>query len=266
MNDLVRELDVARRAARLAAEAIFVRYGSDAEVRYKTPTEPVTDADMVADEILHRELIGAFPHDGWLSEESVDDPSRLGRSRVWVVDPLDGTREFIARRPEFNVSVGLSIDGVPTLGVIVNPVTGESFFATLGGGAFVEDRSGATRKLQTNSVSELAHGRFAVSRSEHRRGMLAPFERLLALRAIGGMAEKLVMVASGVVDGTFTLQRRCEWDVAAGAVVLTEAGGRFTRLDGSRLVLNRASPALEGVVASNGPLHDRLLAILRSSA
>ncbi len=257
------ELEAALKAARGASEAILDHYSRGATVRYKTPIEPVTEADTVADELIREELTNAFPDDGWLSEESVDAPDRLTRQRVWIVDPLDGTREFVARRPEFTVSIGLAVAGRPVLGVVQNPVTRECFYAVAGEGAFRSVAGGTPERLQVSRVPELRACRFAVSRSETLRGLLTPYETVLQLRALGGMAMKLALVATGAVDGTFTLQTRCEWDIAAGIVLVEEAGGEITRPDGSAYTLNQPSPVVRGVVATNGQMHGGLLAALK---
>ncbi len=249
-----RERQVASAAAVLAAEAIRERYGGEQIVQYKGPLEPVTEADMVADRILRRDLMAAFPDDGWLSEESTDDGERLSCSRVWIVDPLDGTREFVAGRAEFMVSVALVVDGAPVVGVIVNPITGQVWSAARGAGATLDGKA-----IRVSSVADLSAAEVVVSRSETRRGMLEVYADTLEMRPSGGAANKLVQIADGRSEGTFTTENRNEWDIAGGLIILTEAGGRVTRPDGSDFVFNRPSPLLCGVVASNGALHQTLL-------
>ena len=255
MAKLAKELTVATAAAMEAAAVIRSHYGRGDAVQYKTPIEPVTEADVLADGILKARLLTAFPGDGWLSEETADDGARVGKRRVWIVDPLDGTREFIAGRPEFCVSVGLAIDGEPALGVIVNPITEECWTACLGGGAHVNGTPIHVSSAET-SASVL------VSRTETRNGLLSAVEGRLPLRAVGGMAYKLALVASGLADATFTTQHRCEWDIAAGLVVVTEAGGRVTSLDGAPFRLNQPSPHIVGLAASNGRCHEAVLEVL----
>ena len=255
---LERELEEAVAAAREAAAEILAHYGKGEQVQYKTAIEPVTEADVLADRILRTRLMAAFPGDGWLSEETADDGDRLQKRRVWIVDPLDGTREFIAGRPEFCVSVALAEDGIPILGVIVNPVTSECWSARIGHGAALD--GAPIRVRESRELTDVV-----VSRTETRGGIMAPFEGRLPLRGVGGMAYKLALVASGRTDATFTTQHRCEWDVAAGAVLVSEAGGRVTGLDGRPLRFNQPSPHLVGVVAANAPVHDALLAVLSAT-
>ncbi len=253
-----RELSVAVSAATEAAAAILERYRrSDTEVRYKTPIEPVTEADMVADRILRSRLTAAFPEDAWLSEESQDDGARHRCERVWIVDPLDGTREFLAGRPEFTVSVALVTDRRPVVGVIVNPVSHQVWSAQRGAGA---TRDG--QPIQVSETSSLEKAVVLVSRTESAAGMLVAHEERMQLRLAGGMANKLVLLAQGDADATFTTQKRCEWDAAAGSLILEEAGGIVTGLDGARLDFNQVEPWYLGVVASNGRIQDPLRAQL----
>lgn len=252
------ELDHAVTVSVQAAAEILRRYEkSDWEVRYKTPIEPVTEADMVADQILREYLTGAFPADGWLSEETRDDGERHRRARVWIVDPLDGTREFLAGRPEFRVSVALVAGGVPVVGVIVDPVGGGVWSAERGCGAH---RNGSP--IHVTDTSDLSRAEILVSRTEHTGGLLTAFEGRFPIRPAGGMANKLALVAEGRADGTFTSHRRCEWDAAAGLLILSEAGGTVTDLSGRALAFNQTDPSFVGVVASNGLLHEGLRAAI----
>jgi myo-inositol-1(or 4)-monophosphatase len=251
---LTRELQVAIESSRKAAEMIAQRYGNHSEVRYKSPIEPVTDADIIADQILRETISQAFPSHGWMSEETVDSDARLTASYVWIVDPLDGTREFIAGRPEFCVSVGLARDGEPVLGVIINPITGDCFAATRGGGATCNGQPIHVSPAAVPSAFDTL-----VSRNESRRGEFEAYQNTLSLRAMGGMSHKLVLVARGEADATFTCNPRNEWDIAAGVVILAEAGGVMTRLDGSAIKFNQPSTEIVGLAASNGVNHAGLL-------
>jgi myo-inositol-1(or 4)-monophosphatase len=252
-----REFRVAVAAAQKAAMAINGFQRSEIEVQYKSPIEPVTEVDMIADRILKEALTEAFPDYGWLSEESLDGPDRLLKSLTWVVDPLDGTREFIAGRPEYCVSVGLVADNEPVLGVIVNPVSGSLFTAITGEGAFL---NGAP--IHVSDSSQAASYPTLVSRSETRRELLTKYLSVLNLQPTGGMCHKLSLVASGNAGATFTCYPRNEWDLAAGTVILQEAGGVVTRLDGTPLRFNQPSPEIVGIAASNGQCHQELLALI----
>src|SRR5512135_2883144 len=123
------DVALAAAAALEAGRAAMSRFGSDLVVTHKAPDQPLTEADLEANRILHERLVGARPDYGWLSEETADDPERLERERVWIVDPIDGTRSFIAGRPEFSISVGVVERGRPMVGVVLNPATGELYAA-----------------------------------------------------------------------------------------------------------------------------------------
>lgn len=253
------ELDVTIAAAILAARAIEVRCGGQPVVQYKSPIEPVTEADIAADRVLRRELMGAFPRYGWLSEESLDDSTRMEKRRVWVVDPLDGTREFVAGRPEFMVSVALCEDGQPIVGVLAHPLTHQIWAATRGGGATLDGEP-----ISVSSVAALSDAEVVVSRSETGRGLLKCYDDTLNMRPAGGMANKLALISDGRSEATFTTDRRCEWDLAAGLLIVEEAGGTVTRLDGGGFTFNNAFPKFYGVAASNGLVHADLLRVVNA--
>src|SRR5712692_6467097 len=163
-GELARELEHARSAA-LEAGEILRRYFRDSgyEGGTKGSDNPVPSADLEADAALREHLSGAFPDYGWLSEETADNPARLSRRRVWIVDPLDGTKEFIKKIPEFAVSIALVEDGVPVLGVTYNP-TGRLFWAVRGQGAWCEGQ-----RLQVSPTQRLADATILSSRSETKR-------------------------------------------------------------------------------------------------
>ncbi len=135
-EDLYDDLELALEAALAAGRAAAAWFGGALEVRHKGPDQPLTEADLEANRVLRTRLVGARPEYGWLSEETADAPERLDRRRVWIVDPVDGTKSFIAGEPEFSVSVGLVEDGAAVLGVVYNPATGEVYWALAGEGAW----------------------------------------------------------------------------------------------------------------------------------
>jgi myo-inositol-1(or 4)-monophosphatase len=191
---------------------------------------------------------------GWLSEETADNPSRLAEGSVWVVDPLDGTKEFVAGVPEYVVAVGLVMDGAPVLGVVHNPRTGDTFWATRGGGAF---RNGRAIRVAEGS-------RLLASRSETKRGEFAPFTEW-QVDAVGSIQYKLALIAAG--DGAVTLSRgpKHEWDVCAGALIVEEAGGRVTDMFGEPLRYNQPFPKVPGILAGAPEAFARALARLRET-
>lgn len=194
----------------------------EVEARRKSgddPTDPVTEADTQVDALLRRLL----PRDGegWLSEETTDDLSRLERRRVWVVDPLDGTREFVEGIPEWSVSVGLVVDGEPVAGGICNPATGELIVGAKGMGVTLNGRP-----ARVSGRDRLEGATVVASRSEVKRGEWEGYrDGAFCLRPTGSVAYKLGLVAAGLVDATWTLTPKHEWDVAAGVALVRAAGG-----------------------------------------
>jgi len=257
------DLELALSAARAAGDALMRRFGEAHEVTYKGPDQPLTAADIEADEILRARLLGARPDYGWLSEETKDAPDRLRRQRVWIVDPLDGTRSYIAGRPEFAVSIGLVEDGQAVLGVVYNPATGELFWAVRGGGAWCQ--TPARREAVRLHVTARSTGDQAVllaSRSEIAAGEFDPFHGGWVLRPTGSTAYKLARLAAGAGDVFLSRGPKSEWDVCAGVLLVEEAGGRATDLAGGELRYNRPDPHVKGILATNGRLHGYLLGVV----
>ena len=259
---LDREKTTAISAAQAAGAVIRAVYETNYRVDYKHNDSPVTVADHEANHKIHQIIHRAFPHDGWLSEETTDSPARLSKRRVWVVDPLDGTKEFIDKIPEFAVSIGLIEEGRPILGVIYYPALDELIWAVCGRGAW--GRTGATNdtRLHVSPTARLAEATVLSSRSETKRGEWKPFQSLFRAQPAGGMAHKLATVAKGEADATFTLVPKNEWDLCAGVVLIEEAGGMLTTLGGRPVVFNQATTLLQGLVASNRRLHPQLMAVV----
>src|SRR5579863_6866688 len=240
-----------------AARVVFSRFTAGAiETEFKIGHDPVTEADRALDAVLRKELLR--DGEGWLSEESVDDFTRLDKSRVWVVDPLDGTREFVAGIPEFCVSVAMVEDGQPVVGGICNPATDEIFLGAIGSGV---TRNG--KPVQASNRSKLDDALVLASRSEVKRGEWKKFEGSnLKIRPMGSVAYKLALVSAGLADVTFTLVPKNEWDVAAGAALVESAGGFLSTLDNTPLRCNNRNPLLKGLIACGPHLAEELLSRL----
>ena len=265
-GDRATDLELALGAARAAGGPIMAAFRTDAEVRHKGPDQPVTDADLEADALLRERLGSARPGYGWLSEESLDRPERLERDRVWIVDPIDGTRSYVAGYPEFAVSVALAEAGEPVIGVIYNPAAAHVVWATEDGGAWSvepwDDDAGDPVRLELTAGDGAATTLLA-SRSELSRGEFEPFEASWTIQEVGSTAWKLAGAAMG--RGAYISRGpKSEWDVAAGALIVAEAGGVVTDLEGRAIGLNRPEPYVHGVVAGRADVHARLLARARS--
>ena len=245
------------RAALEASRAVFARFTPGAiETEYKVGHDPVTEADRALDAVLRKELLR--DGEGWLSEESVDDPVRLRRSRVWVVDPLDGTREFVKGIPEFCASIGFVENGRPVAGGIYNPATDETFVGSIDSGVTYNGKAAQPSQRKT-----LDGALVLASRSEVKRGEWKPFENAaFKIRPMGSVAYKLALVSAGLADITFTLTPKNEWDVVAGAALVQSAGGFVSTLERTTLAANRRDPLLSGLLACGPFLKDPLLALV----
>ena len=243
-SDILQRIQSALEAARL----VLSRFTSGAiEAEYKAGHDPVTEADRSVDAVLRKELLR--DGEGWLSEESVDDLSRLDKRRVWVVDPLDGTREFVAGIPEFCVSVGLVEDGRPVAGGICNPATNEIFLGSVESGVTYNGKP-----AKPSQRTSLEGALILASRSEVKRGEWKAFDNpSFKVRPMGSVAYKLALVSAGLADVTFTLTPKNEWDVAAGAALVDSAGGYVRTLDNARLALQSEESAAVGT-SGYGPL------------
>ncbi len=270
-------------AARAAGRAIVaVRDSQQLGVETKDGGDPVGRADLASNRLLCPALVQALPGAGLLSEERLDaleDPWVHGRVEAalargtaaawcWVVDPLDGTRDFIADTDDFGVNIGLLHHGQPVLGVNHYPAHRETFMAVRDGGAWL-DAGGSLQRLRVSERRDPATLRMLCSRSRRDRD----FERVAeavgvgALVGRGSMGLKLATIAAGRAELTMTLSSRSHlWDSCSGEVILHEAGGRITRLDGAPIDYRQPeTPLAGGTLASHGYDHERLLGIVRTA-
>lgn len=240
-----------------AAGGVFARFtAGEIAAEYKIGLDPVTEADRAVDEVMRQSLLREG--EGWLSEESVDDPSRLSKSRVWVVDPLDGTREFVAGIPEFCVSIGFVEDGRPVAGGISNPATNEIIVGAIDCGVSYNGKPARTSQRRSLTGSLILASRSEIKRGEWQAFMAGAYQ----IRPMGSVAYKLGLVAAGLADATFTFSPKNEWDVVAGAALVESAGGFVATLDKTPLIANRRSPLLPGLLASAPFLKDELLRLV----
>jgi myo-inositol-1(or 4)-monophosphatase len=246
-----------------AARPIFDRFTpGEVQTEFKAGHDPVTEADRAVDAALRQNLLREG--EGWLSEESADDLSRLDKPRVWVVDPLDGTREFVTGLPEFCVSIGFVENGRPVAGGIYNPATKETFVGAVDLGVFYNGQPAhASQRASLDGALILA------SRSEVNRGEWKQFEQgscnvnvNVNVRPMGSVAYKLALVSAGLADVTFTLTPKNEWDVVAGAALVLSAGGFVSTLERTDLTANRRNPLLSGLLASGPLLKEKVLALV----
>lgn len=255
------DLSIAKTAAIEAGGIILNYYKADYEIKDKGYHNPVTTADNAADTRLKEILTETRPEYGWLSEETVDSHKRLKKERVWIVDPLDGTKEFIEGVPHFVVSVALVENGNPIVGVLYNPITAETFTAAKGEGAELNGE-----EIQCTTEDNVGNMVILNSRSETRRGLWAPYDGTFGeLRAIGSVAYKLGLTAAGQADIFASLRPKNEWDICAGNCIINEAGGKLIDLKGNRVVFNREKTLIEpGLIAGDIDAVDKTFEVLKA--
>ena len=257
-----KELDAACELAVSAGQLLLEHYEPSPEVEWKGSGDPVTQADRLASGFLIRGLRSRFPDDAIVSEEEPDNPGRCRKSRVWIIDPMDGTREFIEHRSEFAVMIGLALEGVPVLGVIYHPATQKLYCAADGFGAVLK-KHGKVLSLRVSREVDLRCMTIALSRSHHSLSIDAVCRRLGITRSIrsGSIGLKVGLICEGRAHLYLDMSGRTSlWDTCAPAALLREAGGRMTDLKGMSLVYN--SPELRhlnGIIASNGTIHDSVV-------
>ncbi|NJM34456.1 MAG: 3'(2'),5'-bisphosphate nucleotidase CysQ [Rhodomicrobium sp.] len=221
---------------------------------HKADNSPVSEADLAVDRLLHERLIGERPHYGWLSEETADDPRRLDATRVWIVDPIDGTRAFLAEQPEWTIAAALVERGDPMLAAVFNPVTGQMFTARRGRGAHLNGAAMAVRER-----ARIDDSRFMVTRGFFNDKIWRkPWPRVERLW-VNSIAYRLALIASGEADATLSITGKSEWDLAAAALLVQEAGGKATDAAGSALRFNQPVTRIAGIVAASPALHALLI-------
>jgi myo-inositol-1(or 4)-monophosphatase len=257
-NDL--EISVLERisGALLACRVELERFSPGKVVfEYKLGLDPVTEADRVLDSLLKKLLLA--PGEGWLSEETRDNPHRLSKERVWVVDPLDGTREFVSGIPEWCISIAYVENGVSIAGGICNPATGETFLGSRQMGLVHNGRQAEISATTTIDGALVLASRSEVNRGEWNRFSTAPFR----IQAMGSVAYKMARVAAGLADATFTLSPKNEWDIGAGTALVEAAGGCVVNLENRPVRFNNVRPLLSGMLACSPNLRSELVSAIQ---
>ncbi|MEJ6477727.1 MAG: 3'(2'),5'-bisphosphate nucleotidase CysQ [Octadecabacter sp.] len=251
------DLELLIDAARAAGEIATVHFNASPDVWDKPDgAGPVTEADLAVDAMLRATLCAQRPDYGWLSEETEDSPARLSTDHQFIVDPIDGTRAFIEKSKDWSHSMAVTHHGEVTAAVIYLPLRDMLFAAQKGGGATL---NGAP--ITTSKVTALDGGTVLAARSnmesQNWRAGVPPVKRHFR----SSLAYRMALVANGQFDAMLTLRPTWEWDIAAGTLIVTEAGGGATTRKGAPLWYNNPHPQLDGIVAGGG-LHAPLLAAL----
>jgi 3'(2'), 5'-bisphosphate nucleotidase len=269
-RELVEAVKLAREAGRILLEIYAAREGQaqDAGVDMKGEADPVTEADRRVNAFLTARLHEAFPTDAVIAEESAED-ARLASGRCWLVDPLDGTKEFIARNGEFSVMIGLAIDGDAQLGVVYQPTTGKLWRGVVGDGAFVE-QDDKTFVLRPSDVADPAQMKLVVSRSHRSASTDALAQRLGITQemASGSVGLKVGLIAERKADLYVHLSDRSSaWDACAPDAILRAAGGTFTDLAGRSIEYGKGPLRNHrGILACNRKGFDKVLPVVSEIA
>ena len=242
-------------ASREAGAIALNYFNGSVESWEKKPDDPVSEADLEIDRLLKDRLLGARPDYGWLSEETEDDSSRLQRQRTWVVDPIDGTRGFLAGKAEFAVCAALIEEGIPIAAVVFNPATDEFFDATAGGGARL---NGST--IQVGSRSSLKDTRLLSTEKIYRKlGEWSPEGKTVKQTYFNSVAYRIALVAANKYDAAISIHYLNDWDLAAADLIVREAGGLATDHAGNKYRYNGQTTRQLCMVVTNPTLQPPLV-------
>lgn len=250
MNDLAAELELIRAAAVAAGELALAERDAGLKIWSKPGGSPVTSADMAVDRLIRETLLGARPDHGWLSEETADGAERLTRRRLFVVDPIDGTVAYMKGKPWWCIPIAIVEDGRPVAAVIHAPALGETFTATVGGGACLNGQPiSASDTTDLADASVLADARLMEDPHWPEPWPTMRYEKRNAI------AYRMALVAAGAFDAAIALTPKWDWDVCAGALIVEEAGGAVSDHHGGAWRFNQADPRQNSLVCSAAALH-----------
>jgi myo-inositol-1(or 4)-monophosphatase len=253
------DLPLLRDAAHEAGKIALRYFRQSPEVWMKTGQSPVSEADFAVDRYLRETLMAARPDYGWLSEETLDSPERLGVRRIFVVDPIDGTRGFLDGKTEWCVSIAVVDDGAPVAGVLECPARDETFWATVGTGAM---KNGAPLKVrEIGATPEIAGPKQMINSMPPKW-----LERSRPFRYIPSLAYRIAMIADGKLDATFVKHNAQDWDLAAADLILREAGGKVLTYKGKPPVYGGAVTTHGKLVAGSGALLDVMGRVIAEEA
>jgi myo-inositol-1(or 4)-monophosphatase len=242
--------DTVREAGNIARKF----YGGDYKRWNKDGGSPVTEADLAVNKYLCDVLTAARPGYGWLSEENPDDPARLFKREVFIIDPIDGTIAFLKNRPHFTICAAIVVEGRPCCGVVYNPISDELYSACAGSGAH---RNGTSIRVAARPALE-----GCAMLGDRTQLTKAPWPAM-HVQNRNSVAYRLVLVADGSADASVSLTAKRDWDLAAADIILHEAGGLLTDMCGATLIYNRPVTRQASLVAANPKLHTTIIETLR---
>jgi len=250
---------------RLAGKEILKLYKDNLLVSKKEDQSPVTEADLKSEHII-QEGLSPFGYP-ILSEETEDNLNRMKSERVWIVDPLDGTRDFIDKTDEFSVMIGLAEKGLPIAGFVYQPAGDKLYYALKGTGAYLQIGNGPAQKIHVSLTESLPQSILVASRIHFSEAIQKAAKKMnCQIKRVGSNGVKMCMVAEGKADIFFNpTDRMGQWDICAPQIIVEEAGGVVTGIQGERLVYNQKNPKNPfGIAVSNAKLHHRMINILES--
>ena len=250
LEDLQLLEDTVREAGHIARKF----YGGDYKRWSKDGGSPVTEADLAVNAYLCDVLTAARPAYGWLSEENADDPTRLTKREVFIIDPIDGTIAFLKNRPHFTICAAVVVEGRPCCGVVYNPVSDELYSASAGGGAY---RNG--HPIRVTARTGLEGCALLGDRTQFTEPPWPPMH----VQNRNSVAYRIVLVADGSADATVSLTAKRDWDLAAADIILQEAGGLLTDTSGGAPIYNKPVTRQSSLVAANPHLHAEIIGLLR---
>jgi myo-inositol-1(or 4)-monophosphatase len=253
-----RDAELLKATVREAGALALSLFRTDLKNWIKGASSPVSEADIAVNDLLEKRLRSATPDYGWLSEESADDERRLGKRRVWIVDPIDGTRGYLAGREDWCVSVALVEDAAPLLAAVFAPASDEFFFAGSGQGTTLNDIPVHTTPGTTMDFSRVAGPKPLVERLKVLPGDVTLHPRIASL------ALRLCRVAQGSLDAAFAGGQSRDWDLAAANLIVQEANGNMTALSGETILYNRREVAHGMLVAAGRDRHASIVSHFRN--
>lgn len=260
-DQLSSDFSLLKDAVAEAGELAMRYFGKNPQVSRKADGTQVSEADLAADRLLKDTLLAARPDYGWLSEETPDDHARLAAGRVWIVDPIDGTRAFLQARSDWAIAAALVEGGRPILAAVFNPARGEFFSARLKHGAWLNGE-----RIKVDDPGRIEGSRILASPHIFQRKIWARPWPPLDAAWVNSIAYRVALVAAGRAHASFSSSEKSEWDLAAPALLVQEAGGAVTTIQGEAYVFNKPAPRLHGMLAAGPELHRLMLERLSQRA
>jgi myo-inositol-1(or 4)-monophosphatase len=256
--DTARDAKLLKETVREAGSLALSMFGRELKTWIKGASSPVSEADIAVNDLLESRLRSAASDYGWLSEESADDADRLAKRRVWIVDPIDGTRNYLAGKEDWCVSVALVEDAAPVIAAVFAPASDEFFFAARGAGTTLNGIVVSATPGTAVDFARMAGPKPLVERLKTSTGEIAIHPR------IGSLALRLCRVADGRLDAAFAGGQSRDWDLAAANLIVQEANGKMTALSGDPILYNRREVTHGVLVAAGRERHASIVAHFRN--